>query len=61
MPTTEFNVCCAGDISNFQLCSHRNSLCLQVHVHVKRHQLADLPGTDEGVSQWCKDIFVAKA
>ncbi|KAG6471762.1 hypothetical protein ZIOFF_069208 [Zingiber officinale] len=32
-----------------------------VHVHVKRHQLADLPGTDEGVSQWCKDIFVAKA
>ncbi|XP_042442105.1 1-acyl-sn-glycerol-3-phosphate acyltransferase PLS1-like isoform X1 [Zingiber officinale] len=31
-----------------------------VHVHVKRHQLADLPGTDEGVSQWCKDIFVAK-
>ncbi|XP_042445803.1 1-acyl-sn-glycerol-3-phosphate acyltransferase PLS1-like [Zingiber officinale] len=31
-----------------------------VHVHVKRHPLADLPGTDEGVSQWCKDIFVAK-
>ncbi|XP_074571574.1 1-acyl-sn-glycerol-3-phosphate acyltransferase PLS1-like [Curcuma longa] len=31
-----------------------------VHVHVKRHSLADLPGTDEGVSQWCKDIFVAK-
>ncbi|CAL9205894.1 unnamed protein product [Musa hybrid cultivar] len=31
-----------------------------VHVHIKRHEMTDLPETDEGVSQWCKDIFVAK-
>ncbi|WOK93074.1 1-acyl-sn-glycerol-3-phosphate acyltransferase PLS1 [Canna indica] len=31
-----------------------------VHVHVKRHLLNDLPKTDDGVAQWCKDIFVAK-
>ncbi|KAI7733828.1 hypothetical protein M8C21_011699, partial [Ambrosia artemisiifolia] len=31
-----------------------------VHVKVKRHLMKDLPETDEGVAQWCKDIFVAK-
>ncbi|CAL9132040.1 unnamed protein product [Musa acuminata var. zebrina] len=31
-----------------------------VHVHIKQHEMTDLPETDEGVSQWCKDIFVAK-
>ncbi|KAJ8510334.1 hypothetical protein OPV22_000768 [Ensete ventricosum] len=31
-----------------------------VHVHIKRHEMTDLPETDEGVAQWCKDIFVAK-
>ncbi|CAL9131367.1 unnamed protein product [Musa textilis] len=31
-----------------------------VHVHMKRHAMTDLPETDEGVAQWCKDIFVAK-
>nr|CAD1837703.1 unnamed protein product [Ananas comosus var. bracteatus] len=31
-----------------------------VHVHIKRHAMSDLPKTDDAVSQWCKDIFVAK-
>ncbi|XP_052173225.1 1-acyl-sn-glycerol-3-phosphate acyltransferase 2 [Diospyros lotus] len=31
-----------------------------VHVHLKRHLMKDLPETDDSVSQWCKDIFVAK-
>ncbi|XP_072979244.1 1-acyl-sn-glycerol-3-phosphate acyltransferase PLS1-like [Typha angustifolia] len=31
-----------------------------VHVHMKRHAISDMPTTDEGVSQWCKDVFVAK-
>ncbi|XP_072974132.1 1-acyl-sn-glycerol-3-phosphate acyltransferase PLS1-like [Typha angustifolia] len=31
-----------------------------VHVRVKRHAMSDLPKTDDEVSQWCKDIFLAK-
>ncbi|KAM7509155.1 hypothetical protein LguiA_019608 [Lonicera macranthoides] len=31
-----------------------------VHVHLKRHLMKDLPETDDSVSQWCKNIFVAK-
>ncbi|XP_077210856.1 1-acyl-sn-glycerol-3-phosphate acyltransferase PLS1-like [Tasmannia lanceolata] len=31
-----------------------------VHVHLKRHSVKDLPQTDDGVAQWCRDIFVAK-
>ncbi|KAI3984361.1 hypothetical protein MKX01_011315 [Papaver californicum] len=31
-----------------------------IHVHIKRHLMKDLPDTEEGVAQWCKDIFVAK-
>ncbi|ONK59895.1 uncharacterized protein A4U43_C08F12060 [Asparagus officinalis] len=31
-----------------------------VHVHVKRHSMKELPQTDDGVAQWCKDTFVAK-
>ncbi|KAJ6332000.1 hypothetical protein OIU76_010390 [Salix suchowensis] len=31
-----------------------------VHIHVKRHLMKELPETDDGVAQWCKDIFVAK-
>lgn len=34
--------------------------CLQVHVHVKRHLMKELPETDEAVAQWCKDLFVEK-
>lgn len=33
---------------------------LQVHVHLKRHSMKELPETDDAVAQWCKDIFVAK-
>ncbi|RRT45567.1 hypothetical protein BHE74_00018495 [Ensete ventricosum] len=33
----------------------------EVYVHIKRHAMTDLPETDGGVAQWCKDIFVAKA
>lgn len=32
----------------------------QVHVHIKRHLMKELPDTDEAVAQWCRDIFVAK-
>ncbi|KAF9679677.1 hypothetical protein SADUNF_Sadunf06G0039400 [Salix dunnii] len=31
-----------------------------VHIHVKRHLMKELPETDDGVAQWCKDIFVVK-
>ncbi|XP_077214399.1 1-acyl-sn-glycerol-3-phosphate acyltransferase PLS1-like [Tasmannia lanceolata] len=31
-----------------------------VHVHLKRYSVKDLPETDDGVAQWCRDIFVAK-
>jgi len=27
---------------------------------MKRHAMSDLPETDDGVAQWCKDIFMAK-
>jgi hypothetical protein len=33
---------------------------LQLHVHIKRHLMKDLPESDDAVAQWCKDIFVAK-
>ncbi|XP_027090338.1 1-acyl-sn-glycerol-3-phosphate acyltransferase 2-like [Coffea arabica] len=31
-----------------------------VHVHIERHLMQELPETSSGISQWCKDIFVAK-
>ncbi|KAJ8460545.1 hypothetical protein OPV22_033471 [Ensete ventricosum] len=31
-----------------------------VHVHIKRHAMTDLPETDDGIAQWCRDMFVAK-
>jgi len=31
-----------------------------VHVCIKRHATIDMPKSDEDVSKWCKDIFVAK-
>ncbi|KAL3819828.1 hypothetical protein ACJIZ3_005733 [Penstemon smallii] len=31
-----------------------------VHVHLKRHLMKDLPETDDGIAQWCKDAFVVK-
>ncbi|GLJ38685.1 hypothetical protein SUGI_0788560 [Cryptomeria japonica] len=31
-----------------------------LHVHIKRHPMSELPNTDDGVAQWCKDAFVAK-
>ncbi|KAG1367020.1 putative 1-acyl-sn-glycerol-3-phosphate acyltransferase PLS1 [Cocos nucifera] len=31
-----------------------------VHVHMKRHSMNDLPRTDDGVAQWCREKFVAK-
>ncbi|XP_011080283.1 1-acyl-sn-glycerol-3-phosphate acyltransferase 2 isoform X1 [Sesamum indicum] len=31
-----------------------------VHVHIERHIMRDLPETSSGISQWCKDMFVAK-
>nr|QVG79488.1 lysophosphatidic acid acyltransferase [Eranthis hyemalis] len=31
-----------------------------IHVHLKRHLVKELPETDDGVAQWCKDAFVTK-
>ncbi|MCD9640108.1 1-acyl-sn-glycerol-3-phosphate acyltransferase 2 [Datura stramonium] len=31
-----------------------------VHVHIKRHEMKDLPENDDGIAQWCRDIFLAK-
>lgn len=33
---------------------------VQVHVHLKRHEMKDMPENDEAIAQWCRDIFVAK-
>lgn len=33
---------------------------MQVHVHIKRHLMKELPESDDAVAQWCKDLFVAK-
>lgn len=40
----------------------KNMYCwlLQMHVHIKRHLMKEMPETDDAVSQWCKDLFVAK-
>ncbi|KAL5156822.1 1-acyl-sn-glycerol-3-phosphate acyltransferase 3 [Glycine soja] len=31
-----------------------------VKVQIKRHKMEELPETDDGIGQWCKDAFVAK-
>ncbi|CAO2831763.1 unnamed protein product [Amaranthus hypochondriacus] len=31
-----------------------------VHVHIKRHNMKDLPESDDAVAQWCRDVFIAK-
>ncbi|CAJ1955636.1 unnamed protein product [Sphenostylis stenocarpa] len=31
-----------------------------VKVQIKRHKMVELPETDDGIAQWCKDAFVAK-
>ena len=33
---------------------------LQVHLHIKRHLMKDLPESEDDIAQWCKDIFVEK-
>lgn len=33
---------------------------MQVHVHIKRHLMKELPEDEDAVAQWCKDLFVAK-
>lgn len=35
-------------------------MTVQVHVHIKRHMMSELPESDDAIAQWCKDIFVAK-
>ncbi|GMH18721.1 hypothetical protein Nepgr_020562 [Nepenthes gracilis] len=32
----------------------------EIHVHIKRYSMKDLPESDDEVAQWCRDIFVAK-
>ncbi|KAK3004897.1 hypothetical protein RJ639_018719, partial [Escallonia herrerae] len=31
-----------------------------VHVHIKRHLMEELPETESGIAQWCRDVFVEK-
>lgn len=31
-----------------------------VKVQIKRHEMQELPETADGISQWCKDLFVTK-
>lgn len=31
-----------------------------VHVHIRRYTMSDLPETEEGVAQWCKNTFNSK-
>ncbi|KAL5711008.1 1-acylglycerol-3-phosphate O-acyltransferase [Ranunculus cassubicifolius] len=31
-----------------------------IHVHIKRRLMEELPETEDGIAQWCKDVFVAK-
>lgn len=31
-----------------------------VKVQIKRHKMEEVPETDDGIAQWCKDTFVAK-
>ncbi|KAF9675537.1 hypothetical protein SADUNF_Sadunf09G0042500 [Salix dunnii] len=31
-----------------------------VHFHIKRYAMNELPESDEGIAQWCKDRFVVK-
>ncbi|GMQ00759.1 hypothetical protein CsSME_00047698 [Camellia sinensis var. sinensis] len=31
-----------------------------LHVHVRRHLMNELPETNSGVAQWCRDMFVSK-
>ncbi|KAK2967438.1 hypothetical protein RJ640_022370, partial [Escallonia rubra] len=32
----------------------------KVHVHIKRHLMEELPETEGGIAQWCRDVFVEK-
>ena len=32
----------------------------QVKVHIKRYSTKDLPESDEGIAQWCRNRFIAK-
>ncbi|RWR72682.1 1-acyl-sn-glycerol-3-phosphate acyltransferase PLS1-like protein [Cinnamomum micranthum f. kanehirae] len=31
-----------------------------VHIRMKRYSMTELPQTDDGVAQWCKDLYVEK-
>ncbi|CAL5437886.1 unnamed protein product [Camellia sinensis] len=31
-----------------------------LHVHIRRHLMNELPETNSGVAQWCRDMFVSK-
>ncbi|KAH0467390.1 hypothetical protein IEQ34_004628 [Dendrobium chrysotoxum] len=32
----------------------------QIHVHMKRRPMNEVPETDEAIAQWCRDMFMAK-
>ncbi|KAM3339467.1 1-acyl-sn-glycerol-3-phosphate acyltransferase 2 isoform X1 [Capsicum galapagoense] len=40
-----------------RICKGQSSV---VHVHIKRHEMKDLPENDDAIAQWCRDIFLAK-
>ncbi|KAJ0973619.1 hypothetical protein J5N97_015584 [Dioscorea zingiberensis] len=31
-----------------------------IHLHLKRRPMTELPESDDGIAQWCKNIFIAK-
>nr|ALM22869.1 microsomal lysophosphatidic acid acyltransferase 2a [Cuphea avigera var. pulcherrima] len=33
---------------------------VELHVHIKRHAMKDLPESEDAVAQWCRDKFVEK-
>ncbi|PHU06074.1 1-acyl-sn-glycerol-3-phosphate acyltransferase 2 [Capsicum chinense] len=40
-----------------RICKGQSSV---VHVHIKRHEMKDLPENDDAIAQWCREIFLAK-
>ncbi|XP_039114430.1 1-acyl-sn-glycerol-3-phosphate acyltransferase PLS1-like [Dioscorea cayenensis subsp. rotundata] len=31
-----------------------------IHLHLKRHSMNELPDSDDGIAEWCKNIFISK-
>lgn len=33
---------------------------LKVNLQLRRHKMSELPDTDDGIAQWCQDLFITK-